>query len=114
MRQERGVTQKQMADAIGVSAAWLSALENGKRGRPTWDFVQRVIAYFNVIWDEADELRALARTSHPRVVVDTAGLSPKATLLANLVAEHIASLSPGQLDEMIRLVEASLGRSRVP
>ena len=42
--------------------------------------------YFNVIWDDAEELERLAETSHPRVIVDTSGLSPAATELANLLA----------------------------
>ncbi|MFD2032637.1 helix-turn-helix domain-containing protein [Ancylobacter dichloromethanicus] len=82
MRAARGVTLSQMAQAIGVSAAYLSALEHGKRGQPTWLMLQRIMAYFNVIWDEAEALRALADMSDPRVVVDTSGLSPEATELA--------------------------------
>ena len=111
LRQARGVSQKQMAESLGVSAAWLSALENGRRGRPNWDFLQRVIAYFNVIWDEADELRRLARASHPRVTVDTSGLSASATLFANLVAENISELSDTDLDELVQFLRAKLADS---
>ena len=32
----RGVSQTDMATALGVSSAYLSALEHGRRGRPTW------------------------------------------------------------------------------
>ena len=78
LRAERGVTLKDMADAIGVSSAYLSALEHGKRGRPGWHLIQRIIAYFNIIWDEAEEVVRLARISHPRITIDTAGLSPQA------------------------------------
>ncbi|MFZ1814856.1 MAG: helix-turn-helix domain-containing protein [Rhizobiaceae bacterium] len=101
LRIQRGVTQKQMAQALGVTPAWLSALEKGTRGRPNWDFVQRVIGYFNVIWDEADELQELARISHPRIVVDTARLAPEATEFANLVSERISELSTEDLRELI-------------
>jgi transcriptional regulator with XRE-family HTH domain len=111
LRQARGVTQKQMAEALGVSAAWLSALENGRRGRPNWDFLQRVIAYFNVIWDEADELHRLARASHPRVTVDTSGLSANATLFANLVAEHVGELSEADLEELLHALRAKVAQS---
>jgi len=100
LRAERGVSQKEMARSIGVSAAWLSALENGARGRPNWDFIQRVIAYFNVIWDDADELMELARMSHPRIVVDTSRLAPEATEFANLVSERIARLTSDDLREL--------------
>ena len=92
----RGVTLTDMAQALGVSPTYLSALETGKRGRPTWAMVQRIIAYFNVIWDEAEDLQRLAEVSHPRVVVDTAGLTPEATELANLLAKEIGLGTKGR------------------
>ncbi len=101
MRAERGVTLSQMAEAIGVSAAYLSALEHGKRGQPTFMMLQRIMAYFNVIWDEAEALRLLAEISDPRVVVDTSGLSPEATELANLLAREIATLPPEAVAELL-------------
>ena len=112
LRAERGVTQKQMAVALGVSAAWLSALENGHRGRPSWDFIQRVIAYFNVIWDDADELAELAHISHPRVVVDTAELSADATEFANLVADRIGELNEEDLRSLIHELRRRAERAR--
>jgi transcriptional regulator with XRE-family HTH domain len=54
-----------MAAALSVSSAYLSALEHGKRGKPTWFLVQRIITYFNVIWDEAEEIQRLAELSDP-------------------------------------------------
>ena len=93
LRRERGLTQTAMAAHLGVSSAYLSALEHGRRGRPTWDLVQRIIGYLNVIWDEAEELERLAELSHPRIVVETAGLTADATALANRLAETIATLS---------------------
>jgi transcriptional regulator with XRE-family HTH domain len=105
LRLERGVAQKDMAAAIGVSAAYLSALEHGRRGVPNWAMVQKIIGYFNVIWDEAEELETLAWASDPRVVVDTAGLSPRATMLANRLAERIASLSEEDIAQLAALLD---------
>lgn len=101
LRGERGVTLKQMAEALGVSSAYLSALEHGKRGRPGWHLIQRILAYFNIIWDEADEVIRLARISHPRITIDTSGLSPKATELANRLADDIGKLDAATLDELL-------------
>lgn len=114
LRAERGVTLKEMAAAIGVSPAYLSALEHGKKGRPGWHLVQRVIAYFNIIWDDAEELARLARLSHPRVSIDTAGLSPEATRLANLLAERIRTLDEEAIADLLRRLEepASAGAPR--
>ncbi len=50
MRRDRKITLKQMAADLNVSSAYLSALEHGHRGKPTWYMLQRIIAYFNVIW----------------------------------------------------------------
>lgn len=97
MRRERGIAQKDMAAAIGVSAAYLSALEHGHRSPPNWALVQKIIGFFNVIWDEAEELQRLAEVSDPRVVIDTAGLNPAATELANRLSESIRTLSEAEI-----------------
>ena len=86
MRSERGITLSRMATDLGVSPAYLSALEHGRRGVPTFATIQAIIGYFNVIWDDAEELQRLADLSHPRIVVDTSGLDPKATAAANRLA----------------------------
>jgi transcriptional regulator with XRE-family HTH domain len=110
LRRQRGLSQKQMAAAIGVSAGYLSALEHGRRGRPTWAMLQKIIGYFNVIWDDAEDLVRLAETSDPRVVLDTSGLSPKATEFANLIAERIARLTDEDLDRMAAIANRRPGR----
>jgi len=112
MREEKGVTQKEMAAALGVSAAYLSALEHGRRGVPSWPLIQKIVGYFNVIWDDAEELQRLAATSHPRVTVDTVGLSPQATLLANRLAGAIGTLSEADVAELLARLDAMEKRGR--
>ena len=112
LRAARGVSLKAMAEAIGVSGAYLSALEHGRRGAPTWYLVQRIITYFNVIWDEAEELERLAQDSDPRITVDTAGLSPRATQLANRLARHIATLGEGEITALLAILDAQTGMRR--
>ena len=102
LRLAHGVTLKKMAADLQVSQAYLSALEHGRRGRPTQNLVRQVCGYFNIIWDDAEALEKLARLSHPRVVVDTAGLAPKATELANRLAESIGEFDELALDRMLR------------
>lgn len=110
LRRRKGVSQKQMAAAIGVSAAYLSALEHGKRGAPSFDFLQRVAGYFNVIWDDAEELFRIANVSAPKVMLDTSGLTPEHTAFANRLAEQIRALSP----ETIRKLEDILEKAAFP
>ncbi len=106
LRRRQGVSQKRMAADLQISAAYLSALERGRRGRPSPVLVDQICGYFNIIWDEAEALQRLGHLSHPRVVVDTAGLSPEATELANLLAERIAALPD---DAIRRLLEEVKG-----
>ena len=112
MRAERGLTQRQMAAALGVSAAYLSALEHGHRSEPNWEMVQRIIGYFNNIWDDAEELQRLAGLSHPRVIIDTAGLSAKATEIANRLSLTIEQLDDKALDEIDRVLLATGSKDR--
>ena len=112
LRAERGVTLKAMAMAVGVSPAYLSALEHGKRGRPGWHLIQRIIAYFNIIWDEAEEVVRLARISHPRIVIDTSGLDPKATALANRLADKIGRLDMRSLAELLAVLDSRKSKSK--
>jgi transcriptional regulator with XRE-family HTH domain len=108
MRTARNISLKDMATALRVSSAYLSALEHGRRGKPTFALLQRIIAYFNVIWDDAEELQRLAELSDPKVSINTAGLPPEATELANRLALGIGRLSPEDLvvlrNELVRRV----------
>lgn len=109
LRDARGITLKQMATDLHISSAYLSALEHGKRGQPSAQLIRQICAYFGIIWDEAEELERLAALSHPRVTVDTAGLSPKATEFANRLAERIHDLNDGTIDGMLALLDATPG-----
>jgi transcriptional regulator with XRE-family HTH domain len=111
LRRERGVSQKDMAGALGVSPAYLSALEHGYRGVPSWPMVQKIIGFFNIIWDEAEDLQRLAERSDPRVVIDTSGLSPAATELANLLASVIGELGEDEIAKLMAATRDALDRS---
>ena len=107
LRQRKGVTQRDLARAIGVSPAYLSALEHGRKGKPSFDLLQRIAGYFNIIWDEAEELFLTAEASHPRVVVDTSGLPPQYTAFANRLAREIRALPPDMVEALEKLLDES-------
>jgi len=105
LRTQRGLTLKEMAEALNLSSAYLSALEHGRRGRPSPGLVMQILGYFNVIWDEGEELKDLAELSHPKVTLDTSGLSPMATELANRLERSIRTLPPDTVRRMLELVK---------
>ena len=106
LREARGVTQAELAAALHVSPAYLSALEHGHRGRPSPGLIHQVNEFFGLIWDDAEELVRLARLSHPRVVLDTSGLSPEATALANRLARDIRRLTPETLAALAAVLDS--------
>ena len=99
LRQAQGVSQKQMAADLQISAAYLSALERGHRGRPSPILGDQICGYFHIIWDEADAVRRLAKLSHPRVGIDT-------TELANRLAEGINDLAVDKIKQMLAVMTA--------
>lgn len=104
LRAEKGVSLKQMADELEISSAYLSALEHGHKGLPSPMLLRQICTYFGLIWDAAEAVERLAALSDPRVTVDTAGLTPDHTLVANLLARDIARLTPAQLSALLRLL----------
>lgn len=105
LREARGISLKQMAADLHLSSAYLSALEHGNRGRPSPGLVMQICGYLGIIWDEAEELKALADLSHPKIAIDTSGLSPAATELANRLSRRIRDLPDEVLDRMLELVK---------
>ncbi len=111
MRATRGIALKAMAHEIGVSPAYLSALEHGHRGKPTWYLVQKIVSFFNVIWDEAEDLERLAQISDPRVTLYTAGLNPAITEVANILEKKVKSLSETEARTILDILAKVVDRS---
>ncbi len=104
LRTARGMSLKQMAKDLHVSEAYLSALEHGHRGQPSPGLVLQICGYLDVIWDEVEELKRLAQISHPKVAIDTAGLSPDATELANRLAQDIRTLPEETIAALLEIL----------
>ena len=114
LREERGLTQQQQADYLGVSKAYISALETGSRGRPSGPFVDQICAWLGLIWDDAEALKALAAMSHPKPTIDARKCSADAGYLANLLAQNIRQLDSDQCNEVSKMVERQLQISQPP
>ena len=106
LRAARGTTLTEMARDLELSPAYLSAFEHGRRGPPSAALVTQICAYFNIIWDQAEELERLAALSDPKVRIDIAGLAPAATELANRLAASIGELSEAKLAALLKTLGA--------
>ena len=92
-RQRKNRTLHQQAEMLGVSAAYLSALENGTRGRPSVVLVDQICVWLDLIWDDAEELKRLAALSHPKPTINARGQSAESIYMVNLLAQNIDRLS---------------------
>jgi transcriptional regulator with XRE-family HTH domain len=111
LRRERGLMLKDMAASLGVSSAYLSALERGERGKPTWTLLQGVLHYFHIIWDEADELLRLADLSEPKLRIDASRLDPDAVLFLNRLAREVGALTEDDVRAMLALLDQARTRA---
>jgi transcriptional regulator with XRE-family HTH domain len=111
IRKDRGLTLSEMAKAVNVSSAYLSALEHGKRGRPSWRVTQSLIAYLNIIWDDAEELVRLSKLSHPKMTIDTSGLSAEATELANQLSRNIRKLDEVDIEDLLKKLKLAISKT---
>jgi len=105
LRERHGLAQRQLAERLGVSPAYLSQLESGKKGRPSDRLIHAVCHQFGLIWDDADDLFVLADSSRRMVKIDTTKLDAHKTEAAKLFAEKLAGLSGKQLAALVELLE---------
>ena len=104
-RRQKNLTQQQQAAFLGVSKAYISALETGARGRPSALFVDQICVWLGLIWDDAEDLKRLASLSHPKPSIDVRGNTAEAVYLTNLLAQKINHLSPDDCRDLIEEIE---------
>ena len=107
-RTQKNLTLRDQADFLDISQAYLSALEHGKRGKPSFALVDQICVFLDLIWDEAEALKSAANHSHPRPSIDASNLSPEAVYLANLMAQNIDRLTPQQCQDLTEMIESQL------
>ena len=67
-RAKRGLSLKKMAEDLGVTSAYFSALEHGHRGRPGPGLILQISGYLDLSWREAEELQQLADSTRDVLV----------------------------------------------
>ena len=107
LRRARGLTLKQMAGALDISQAYLSALEHGHRGLPSPALVVQICEYFGLIWDDFEEMHRLVGLSHPKITVDTSGLDAARTELANRLAVSIGDFAEADVADLLDRLKAA-------
>ena len=100
IREQRHKSLKDLSKALKVSIAYVSMLENGKRGRPADGLIELICSYFNLSWEESDELKFLAKHSDINTKMNSEKLSINATMLTNVLKNNIKWLTEEQLKKL--------------
>ena len=69
LRMRHGIRQTELAEKIGYEQSYISAVEVGKRGPPTPEFVERLIFGLMLSADESAKLRDAAEASQRKLVI---------------------------------------------
>lgn len=102
-RMEKGVILKDMADALGITSSYMSALETGKK-RLSDEIVDQVIEYLSLDDKESSELRKAAIISQPNISIDFNGLDARDRLLGVAFARRFGTLSEEKREEMLKIL----------
>ncbi len=100
IRIDRGETLGDMADALGISAAFLSSAETGKRNVPN-DLLDRIVTHFQLKGIEAQELRRLALESRKTVMLKP---TERNRGLATAFARKFEELDSAQIAEILKVL----------
>jgi transcriptional regulator with XRE-family HTH domain len=106
---------KDLADALSVSSAYLSAVETGKKPAPG-ALVEKIADHFKVDVKKRAQLRQLATHSMKFVQLDLHGKDPKTRELATAFARRFPSLQESEVDALLQVMqreECKLGKTRL-
>jgi len=93
-----------MADKLGVSASFLSAVENGKRNVPE-DWLGTIGEEYALSQDERKELRDAARDSVRQIKIQMKDLGAEDRDLVLSFARNFERLDRNDRDKILRLLQ---------
>jgi len=84
-RNQKGISLKTLANALGVTSTFLSALERGKRRKPSRKIVDGIISFFNLDNDRINELEEAVRYSDTRPKIPSDARPEVYTAIHNMI-----------------------------
>jgi HTH-type transcriptional regulator, competence development regulator len=100
IRIDRSETLGDMADALRISAAFLSSVETGKRNIPD-DLIEKIVRHFDLKGEDAQQLRGLATESKITIKLKP---TDKNRQVATAFARKFEQLDKAQMDEILRVL----------
>ena len=108
IRINSGDTAKNMADKLGISVPYLSAIENGRRDIPTV-LPDKLIKAYNLSEKEQQKIRDAVVTSKDKVKIDLTDLAEKKRRVILALAKD--EIDNDTLEEICKLVNQKKGEN---
>ncbi len=99
---------KNMADKLGCTASYLSAVETGKRPIPD-EWVEKIVSLYNLDNDTAQELRTAAMAEAKNVKIDINNLFGSKRETAILFAREFSNIDETTSEKIRELLKKSKG-----
>lgn len=104
LRIDNGDLLKDMANSLGVSAAYLSAVEVGKRNVPE-DWVSRIAEIYGLAENELNEMKEAYEQTITQVKIDLSGDSPNRRQTAMVFAREFKEFDDEGLAELLETMK---------
>lgn len=104
-RVDRGETLYEMAEAIGISPSFLSAVETGRKKAPD-ELVENVIGHLKLDMVDALRLREAAMETGPEIRIPLKGRGSEARKVAAMFARRFDDRDLSALKEALEKLEA--------
>lgn len=97
LRIHRKLLQKDAAEILGYEQSYISALENGSKGPPKQEFINKLIVKFGLDMHEQEQLRIALQKSKRKLIVPLAADIAEYELCHQLDAQ-LGRLLPKQIE----------------
>ena len=104
LRLDTGKLLGDVADHLGVSSAYLSALEHGKKGSPTKEHLEGIRRFFGLTATKVRELQHAVENSKARITLPK-DATPSAYETANEFARKLSTLSEEKLRRIREVID---------
>ncbi|HEC16021.1 MAG TPA: XRE family transcriptional regulator [Sedimenticola sp.] len=104
LRIDKGVTLKAMAETLGKTSAYLSAVETGRKNPPD-KLVRDIAAFFELPKKETEDLKKAAQESRSEVNISMMGFSDAQREVAAAFARQFSTLTEDELEQIRGLLK---------
>jgi transcriptional regulator with XRE-family HTH domain len=103
LRIDKGDRLKDMAESLGKTSAYVSAVETGKK-HPTDYMVRKIAAHYSLTPDQSDELEQAAAESRGEVIIPMKGLTELQRKAAAAFGRRLSDLTDDELKQILELL----------